>query len=276
MKEENDNATGLQAESARSHEHSNRTDLYWHRTRTKWLAAAVLSSATLASPSPVLADFRQRERFDAHPEAIDHGRILIAVTYDRGDQTALWSFVVKKAILRDDHNTSDPSTRTARTCVHESSSTAPASMEPAAVIERHLEEVLRLVADAYAEDEKDVVGDELTRYFQAHGCSGVEVMHVYLMAGKANEDAAFDLLRGLGRVEHSKTHKARRWILTRALGFRSSKLREGALLGIAAMDDPLSTAPLRLAWSKETHHRLRRFMQQVLMQLEETAASCRA
>jgi hypothetical protein len=61
------------------------------------------------------------------------------------------------------------------------------------------------------------------------------------------------------------------WLLEKCLESSSIFVRDGAILGIASLDDPFAISAVRKAIEKEACEGLRQNMQAVLQQLEETA-----
>jgi len=82
-----------------------------------------------------------------------------------------------------------------------------------------------------------------------------------------------EALRWLGRILDRTTYNYRRWLLEHCLSDPSPRVRDGAVLGLASLDDPHSIPYLREAVNRETCSELRKDMQQTLSELE-TTASC--
>jgi hypothetical protein len=98
----------------------------------------------------------------------------------------------------------------------------------------------------------------------------IEIL-VYLIIGeRVNPVVAAEALRWVGRINDSSSHRRRRWLLERALTSPHSRVRDGAALGLAFMDDPAAIPSLRYAVEREDIDMLRQDMTQVLEQLEQT------
>ena len=72
----------------------------------------------------------------------------------------------------------------------------------------------------------------------------------------------------LVRMEHKQTLNKRLWLLQRCLFCSSPSVRDGALLGLASMDDTSAIYSLRKAIERESYVELKEDMMKVLKQLE--------
>ena len=75
-------------------------------------------------------------------------------------------------------------------------------------------------------------------------------------------------MRLFGRIDHPSTHKKRMSALIRGLQHPLPRVRDGAALGLASLDNPQATPALRRAIKQEQCEELREDMEQVLEQLE--------
>lgn len=131
-----------------------------------------------------------------------------------------------------------------------------------------------LFAEAQDESFEDGMESEFSRklllLLNQYSDVAVEIL-VYLIIGeRVNPAVAAEALRWIGRVNDSSSHRRRRWLLERALTSPHSRVRDGAVLGLAFMDDPTAIPSLRYAIEHEKIDMLRQDMSQVLEQLEET------
>ncbi len=85
---------------------------------------------------------------------------------------------------------------------------------------------------------------------------------------QVNAEVASESLRWLGHIEHPKTYDNRLWLLERSLFCSSARVRDGAALGLASLDDPHAIPYLRRAIQRENCIELRKDIKQVLIQLE--------
>lgn len=97
----------------------------------------------------------------------------------------------------------------------------------------------------------------------------VEAVSYIILREKCSTEVASEALRAIGRMEHHATHRYRRWLLEAALDCDSPKVRDGAGLGLAYMDDVHAQPYLQEAIAKETCSELREDLKQVLQYLGE-------
>jgi hypothetical protein len=92
-----------------------------------------------------------------------------------------------------------------------------------------------------------------------------------ILRSNINIEAAAEACRWVGRIENPATHGTRRALLEGVLlGAQYARIRDGAALGLASLDDPISIPVLQKAIEHETVPELRHDLQQVLNQLIET------
>jgi len=104
-----------------------------------------------------------------------------------------------------------------------------------------------------------------------HGNAAMEIISYLFLYKNVNPEVLSEALRWLGRIDQVESHSYRLWLLERSLESPSIFVRDGAILGIAALDDPYAMPALCKAIEKESCEELRQNMQAVLEQLEETA-----
>ena len=85
----------------------------------------------------------------------------------------------------------------------------------------------------------------------------------------ANVEVAGEALRQAGYVEDADTHEARLSLLEGALASPDVSIRDGASIGIEAMDDPAAIDSLRAAAKNEPCAWLRQYLREVLAQLQD-------
>ncbi len=152
-------------------------------------------------------------------------------------------------------------------------STAPGERADSVALqtERNIEFLFRT---AIEEEFEDGVETEFSRRLVAlvsnFGNAAVEFVHYLVGNNKVNAGVASEAFRWLGRMEHVPTHGWRRWVLQEGLTSSSIRVRDGAVLGLASMDDPETIPYIEDAIEREKCCGLREDMQQVLAQLEET------
>jgi hypothetical protein len=96
----------------------------------------------------------------------------------------------------------------------------------------------------------------------------IEAITCLIVYEKVNPEVASEALRWIGRMEHPESYMFRRWLLERSITLSSPYVKEGALLGIASMDDKHAIKYLQKAIETESCNELKADMKQVLEQLE--------
>jgi hypothetical protein len=108
----------------------------------------------------------------------------------------------------------------------------------------------------------------LSEFIVSFGHSAVETIIPIILSERTNTEVASEAFRVLGRLNHKTTYRDRLWLLERGLYSTSARVRDGAILGLAFLNDPLAIAPLKSAIERDPNSDLRKDMEQVLAQLE--------
>jgi HEAT repeat protein len=106
-----------------------------------------------------------------------------------------------------------------------------------------------------------------------HGRTAFQAIAEYLFSGAANPDVTSEALRWLGDFEDPATLPQRWVILQRTLEDQSPRVRDGAILGFAALGDPRARPLLLEAQEAEQIAELRLLIDQVVKNLNPTHAS---
>ena len=114
---------------------------------------------------------------------------------------------------------------------------------------------------------------EIVSVIRRYGETATAVLASLIVREKVSTEAAAETLRWLGRMSDPATYRSRLWLLERCLNSSSLTVRDGAALGLAAMDDPTAIRYLELAIRCEQSPELRKDMEQVLEQLEAVASA---
>ena len=112
---------------------------------------------------------------------------------------------------------------------------------------------------------------ELENLIKEFGNSALIIIADIIIEQKTSPEIAKETLRSLGFIYHSPTHPFRLWLLEKSLNNPSNRVRDGAILGLSHLDDPDAIEFLRVALPKEEHSRLRKDMEQLMVQLENTS-----
>ncbi len=112
--------------------------------------------------------------------------------------------------------------------------------------------------------------ESLEMFIQRYGITGIEVIQQHIFFEDVNTDVAIEALHTLGRVQHMPSHSERLVLLLRCLFASSARIRCGAALGLAYLDDPKAVSFLQRALEQETSKSAQTCLQRVLEQLEDT------
>lgn len=108
----------------------------------------------------------------------------------------------------------------------------------------------------------------LLKTLAQHGQAAFRAIADYLFSGNVKPDVVSEALRWLADFNDASTFSQRWAILQRTLKDRSPRVRDGAILGFAALDDPRARPPLLEARNLEQIGELRALIDQVVAQLE--------
>lgn len=128
----------------------------------------------------------------------------------------------------------------------------------------------------FTEAKEEIFEDGMESYFsvnlseiiKAYGHSAMEAVISVVLSNQSNVDVVSEALRVIGKLNHKTTYRDRLWLLERCLYSDSARIKDGAVLGLAFMDDPMAIPPLKSAIEREKLPDLRHDMEQVLAQLE--------
>ena len=151
------------------------------------------------------------------------------------------------------------------------SSTAQA--EKPEVLTEVLQRIFFAAREEVFEDGMDsVFSRQLVSFMERHSRLAIDILSDLLILEKVNAEVAGEALRHVGHIEHAPTRLVRRRLLERCLFDSSARVRDGAILGLASMDDPGAIPYIEQAVERESIAELREDMQDVLEQLRETLA----
>ena len=131
--------------------------------------------------------------------------------------------------------------------------------------------LVREAADeVFLDGMESVFSQSLTKITREYGDTCVRSIQRLLTAGEADAEVAGEILRQMGSSENPPTHRSRLKILTDQLHSPDPRIRDGASLGLAAMDDPVAMGDIQKALERESSPRLRGNLILVLDQLQST------
>lgn len=108
----------------------------------------------------------------------------------------------------------------------------------------------------------------LTSMIEQYGSKAIEASSDLSAQSGTNSEVVYEIMRLFGRIDHSATYKGRINALMRGLRHPVPRVRDGAALGLASLDDPQAIHALREAIAREQCQELREDIKQVLKQLE--------
>lgn len=125
-----------------------------------------------------------------------------------------------------------------------------------------------LNSEEFQDGMTDFLGDRIQRFISSNGSAAIDALSSLIFSGRIADEAQTHTLRWLARIDSPATVRSRLWLLRFSLLSVSSIVRDGALLGLAILQNPLAIPDLRSAMEKELFPGLRRDMLRVLERLE--------
>ena len=152
--------------------------------------------------------------------------------------------------------------------------TATAQVEqPEVEIDRELHALLSSARNEYFEDGmQSSFSSGLLSFVTGNGNAAIESLTVALLAESNSIEVISESLRWTGRVQQPSTRVSRRRLLELMLRHQSARVRDGAILGLASMNDPYAIRAVVQAIQREHVIELKKNMVDVLVQLRETQA----
>ena len=124
--------------------------------------------------------------------------------------------------------------------------------------------------ETFEEDREPDFLRDLASLLRTHSMTAIAAMERVLQKPTINPEVAVEALIWIGDADHDDSRVYRRSLLERLLVSPSSRVRYGAALGLARMDDPASLSALHAAMKREAHQTLVSYFQLVVDQLEAT------
>jgi hypothetical protein len=150
-----------------------------------------------------------------------------------------------------------------------SAESSPTSVDPAIV--EQMRQIFVRGASEFFEDGRDSnFAQELLLSVMEYGNAAIDAISEYLFSSAANSDVASEALRRLAEVEDRRVLASRWALLQRGLRHRSSRVRDGAILGFASLDDRRALELLKSVETEERVPELRHLIQKVIEQLGTT------
>jgi hypothetical protein len=142
-------------------------------------------------------------------------------------------------------------------------------------------ELLKQVEEVFKQGASEFFQDGMYSHFSRsllvilaqYGRAAIRAIAEYVFSGSGNADVVSEALRWLADFDDPATLPQRWAILQRTLQDRSPRVRDGAILGFAALDDPRARSLLLQTQESEPIPELRRLIKQVVDQLNATHAA---
>jgi len=143
-------------------------------------------------------------------------------------------------------------------------------------IDRELASIFVVAKEEFFEDGiKSEFSRRLSSIVTRYGTEAIGAITDLIIGEKVNSETASEALRWLGLIDHSQTYNQRLVLSEIALFAASPKVRDGAALGLAFLDDPAAIPYLKRAIEREQIDGLKKDLEQVLEQLENTINAAR-
>ena len=138
-------------------------------------------------------------------------------------------------------------------------------------IEKAIKQTFELARDEVIEDGMEShFSKDLESYVRMWGSIATNIIGKLIMDEEVNFMIASEALRFIGDIEDPETYNDRLICLLRCLDSNYTIVRDGAALGLAAIDDPVVIPYIKNTIKKEKVVELREDLWQILDQLENT------
>lgn len=137
------------------------------------------------------------------------------------------------------------------------------------ILANTLNELFRSANDEVFEDGMTSrFSDALRGFVRKHGGAAIKQLGVTIRTTNTSVKVAEEALRQVGHMKDGKTHSARLLLLERSLESSEMRIRDAALIGIEAMEDPAAIPTLKRAVENESVEWLRQYLEDVMNQLK--------
>jgi hypothetical protein len=150
-----------------------------------------------------------------------------------------------------------------------SAESSPEGMNPE--LAQKMEQIFERGASEFFEDGMDSnFARELLLSILEYGTSAIDAIAEYLFSSTANSDVGSEALRRLADIDDRRIPASRWALLQRGIRHRSPRVRDGAILGFASLDDPRALELLKSVETEESVPELQHLIQKVIEQLGAT------
>lgn len=216
-------------------------------------------TASTSPPQPPAALERATRKMETSATSVSENALTIARQI---------VFAVTLSALSVSPQIATPSTWRRREVVTNSES-SPTKISPELV--QQMRQMLERAAYEFFEDGMDSnFSQELLLSVIDYGNAAIDAIAEYLFSSMANADVGSETLRRLADIRDPRILATRWALLQRSLKHRSSRVRDGAVLAFASLDDHRALEFLQDAMGEEPVPELRRLIQKVIKQLGVT------
>ena len=138
------------------------------------------------------------------------------------------------------------------------------------IINKLKETVHSASVEVFADGMESTLSQEVSMLIETYGDLTISAIEHILALYYDRVEIVGEVLRQLGYIEDSQTHRSRLTALVAHLESSDPRVRDAASLGLAALDDPASIDAVKDAISRETTMQLRINLELVLNQLQST------
>lgn len=161
------------------------------------------------------------------------------------------------------------STIVLQTAIWSSSSTLP--LDNPVKVDQEIELLFdRAKEEVFEDGMESEFSRGLISYIRKYGNAAIATLERLIVTEQVNAEVASEAMRWLGHINHSITYRSRLYLLERSLHNSSARVRDGAGLGLAFLDDPHAIPYLKQAIEREQYLELRYDLEQVVIQLDST------
>ncbi len=138
-------------------------------------------------------------------------------------------------------------------------------------IVEHLMGTVHIASDeVFVDGMESTLSRDMSMLIETYGDLAVTAIEHILGLYYDHVEIVGEILRQLGQIEDSVTHRSRMTALVAHLESSDPRVRDAASIGLAAIDDPAAIEPIREAIGRESSVQLQRNLQLVLDQLQST------
>lgn len=134
-----------------------------------------------------------------------------------------------------------------------------------------LAEIFYSVTNLYFEDGMETeFSNNVISFIMRYRKQAIDTLGQFIQDTKPDPRLVSEALYWIGEIEDHTTHRDRRILCERLLEHPSPCVRDGAVIGLASLDDPEAIPSLEKALEQEPFESLKKYIQQAITELQET------